>query len=384
MNKHLDQSELSKIIASQKEIDPKIAESFIQQLFKGAEKELISSKSIKIDGLGTFKIIKSGSSNRILFLGSTAKNSGLRTDAGLIGTNSLIDKPIEKLQQSSIAVDSDYNKNDILTAREEKRNTLPIILTEEEVNISEKIQIEDKAIQYTSDTQVSAVEKEALKEEKNVIADSAIVELTTAEKPEPRQESFPQEKEVSAAVEKSKKEKTTTVERPVRQRTSTATNSSHDPYRYISEREETSEEDDDLPAKRRSTTGRIVAEILIIFAIVSIGFLIYSNFISSREAKPSSDKFTELDNNDKTNYSCIILSDADVSVKYLAEAYYGNKAFWPYIYKANENIVNSSFVIPSGSIIKIPKLTVDIVSFNKGELNDRAKALEEEIMKEKG
>ncbi|MDU1904724.1 MAG: hypothetical protein E6772_08070 [Dysgonomonas sp.] len=379
MNKHLDQSELSKIIASQKEIDPIIAESFIQQLFKGVEKELISSKSIKVDRLGTFKIIKSGSSNRILFLGSTAKNSGLRTDAGLIGTNSLIDKPIEKYQQSSIA-DSDYSKNDILTAREEKdkKNTSPIILTEEEVNITENIQLEDKAGQSTSDTQVSTVEKGALKEEKDIIADSA----TIAEKPEPIQERFSQEKETSPAVKK--REKVTPVERTVRQRANNATNSDHDPYRYISEREETFEDDDDLPTKRRSTTGRIVAEILIIFAIVSIGFLIYSNFISSREAKPSSDKFTELDNNDKTNYSCIILSDADVSVKYLAEAYYGNKAFWPYIYKANENIVNSSFVIPSGSIIKIPKLTVDIVSFNKGELNDRAKALEEEIMKEKG
>lgn len=63
--------------------------------------------------------------------------------------------------------------------------------------------------------------------------------------------------------------------------------------------------------------------------------------------------------------------------------YYGNELFWPYIYKANENIVDHNYSIPAKSIIKIPKLTVDLVSFNNGELNKRAEALSKQIVNQR-
>ena len=70
MNKQTDQLELNRIIAQQTLLDESIVDAFISQLFIEIEKSIIVDSHIKVDGLGIFRVIKSGDSHRILYLGS--------------------------------------------------------------------------------------------------------------------------------------------------------------------------------------------------------------------------------------------------------------------------------------------------------------------------
>lgn len=70
MSKQTDQSELSHIIAQQTRLNQHIVDAFIGQLFNEIEKSLVVDSHIKIEGLGLFRVIKSGNSHRILYLGS--------------------------------------------------------------------------------------------------------------------------------------------------------------------------------------------------------------------------------------------------------------------------------------------------------------------------
>lgn len=72
MNKQTEQSELSRIIARQTLQDESVVDAFIGQLFTEIEKSIIVDSHIKVDGLGLFRVIKSGDSHRILYLGSNA------------------------------------------------------------------------------------------------------------------------------------------------------------------------------------------------------------------------------------------------------------------------------------------------------------------------
>lgn len=69
MSKLTDQNKLSEIVVDQTRTNPTIADAFIQQLFSEIEKELISNSFIKLEGLGLFRVIKSGDKKRILYLG---------------------------------------------------------------------------------------------------------------------------------------------------------------------------------------------------------------------------------------------------------------------------------------------------------------------------
>lgn len=70
MNKQTDQLELIQIVAKQTLLDESIVEAFIGQLFTEIEKSIIVDSHIKVDGFGLFRVIKSGDTHRILYLGS--------------------------------------------------------------------------------------------------------------------------------------------------------------------------------------------------------------------------------------------------------------------------------------------------------------------------
>jgi hypothetical protein len=42
---------------------------------------------------------------------------------------------------------------------------------------------------------------------------------------------------------------------------------------------------------------------------------------------------------------------------WIAKKYYGNKAYWPYIYAANKDHLTNPSMIPIGTPIRVPKLT---------------------------
>lgn len=112
MSKQTDQSELSQIIAQQTRLDLHIVDAFISQLFNEIEKSLVVDSHIKIDGLGLFRVIKSGNAHRILYLGSNAPInkiidlSHINNDETLINEKT-INSYLEHKTQSSLIDEKD-------------------------------------------------------------------------------------------------------------------------------------------------------------------------------------------------------------------------------------------------------------------------------------
>ncbi len=328
MNKHIDQSELGKIVAEQRGIDQKTANAFIQQLFKNIEKKLITDSSVKIDELGLFRIIKSGSTNRILFLGSTTNNNRENKTDGVSSlaisnrtTTASVDRPI--------------------TERSSRRNTNTSPSAETSVNITGR----------SAENSSSGIHSENRNSESNSIQEN---------------------------------EDNNRTNRPSYSGTEAQVRSMND-----------------INNQGFSTPQRNKMPIYIgvgLLMTLIIGTFIYNSVSPSSQQLNSSTtygdsnssaptrttRFAEVTNTDTENLSCIIIVDSSISLKDLAQLYYGNNLFWPYIYKANRNITDNSFVIPSNSIVKIPRITVDLVDYSTGILNGKVKALGDEILKEAG
>jgi hypothetical protein len=66
---------LADILSAQTKIERKVAIAFLNQLFKQIERGLMVSSAVKIDNLGIFRIIKSLSGDRLLFLGKFASDT---------------------------------------------------------------------------------------------------------------------------------------------------------------------------------------------------------------------------------------------------------------------------------------------------------------------
>ncbi|MEN9918566.1 MAG: hypothetical protein RL662_1002 [Bacteroidota bacterium] len=510
MNKHIDQADLSKIVAEQKGADQYIVNRFIQQLFNGIEKELLTNSSIKLDELGTFKIIKSGTSHRILFLGNSLRKSVASVaipsdripstttitpkeeivdptvpenitlpEASIEDIVVKVDAPVveENIQTKTISPPSEPNKTESEAEKiTEEKSILNTVASPEAMVVEEIIPIQETIVPpkveetVTTTTQEVVVEnsspapKPAVEEkpvaEKTVVSEKPEVEekrvekqpvaekTVASEKPVPAPKPAVEEKRVETqpvaektvtsekpapapkpAVEEKRVEKQPVAEKtvasekpapapkpaveekrvekqPVAEKTVASEKPAPAPKPAVEEKHvekssnnktagETLARQDrrdtdlqerwqeaELAHKKKSSTTKTVLEILIVLLVVALSYLVYENYIKQDEIVRGKDNYTELENNDKKTYSCIVIINSDTPLKEIAKMYYGKEEFWPYIYKGNENIVDPlTLKIQARSIVKIPKLTVDLVSFNKNELNKDAKALEIEIMK---
>lgn len=92
MSRHIDQLDLGKIVAQCTGQANDVVDAFMDQLFKEVEKGLVTDSSLKVEGLGFFRIIKSGSSNKILFMGD-------RITPKTIEQRLPIDKPSEYFEE---------------------------------------------------------------------------------------------------------------------------------------------------------------------------------------------------------------------------------------------------------------------------------------------
>lgn len=294
MSKQTDQSELSQIIALQTRLDQHIVDAFIGQLFNEIEKSLVVDSHIKVDGLGLFRVIKSGNSHRILYLGSNA--------------------PIDK------TIDLSHLNNE-----SKKEQTIEDHPKENEMQSS-------LAIEESSDH----TKPEMLNVEKELISDNEISESDAI---------------VIRNFHKSEKG-SNRIQSPV-------------------------------VNPRKSNLVKTCIITLIVLAVLGIGYIILSGYtIKHKEKLPQSITFKELDNTDTLTYSRIIIPESDVSLQYIAKIYYGDDVYWPYIYNANNNIVNNLLIIQAGSITKIPKISVDLVNLHNGKEASTARVLGDEIYKE--
>lgn len=337
MNKVIDQSELSRIIAGQTGTDHRIVEAFIREMFKDIETALAAGSIVEIEGLGAFRIINSGSSKRILFLGKS----------GRVGAES----------KTILTEGIDVNKK-----------------------VSNKIKEQagvEKSLRYAETNQKNYYDEEILNTEKT----DAKSEFGTIQQEKYGNEKMQSEKEPDILIRNSDLY---------------GNHSGYDSFfrsggRVLSKIKHFFAR---IRGNRVKINKTVLIAVLLVLAVVSglVCLAYYMNIDSSD--KQSREKyelttskkgsFREIDNNDNQHLSHVIVLNSDMSLKYLAEIFYGKELFWPYIYKANRNIVNKSLMIQANSIVKIPKITVDLVGYTRGDMDADAKNLGNEIMRELG
>lgn len=113
MNNETDKAKLSEVIAKETRLSQDIANAFLDELFSEIKNDLIEESVCKVEGLGLFRVIISGESKRILYLGSKE-----RIDRELDLSEAEIPRPAYSLEAtegeidgSNDTPDSDFDPN---------------------------------------------------------------------------------------------------------------------------------------------------------------------------------------------------------------------------------------------------------------------------------
>lgn len=332
MNREIDRSGLAKLVAEETGINSQTVDAFIKQLFVEVEDKMVDQSLVRLDNLGLFRTIKSGATKRILFLGATKKEeSTQKTTKPLISVNEKTDRPAINTEKIKIS--------DITASR---INTKPLNV----VNL---------VAEPVSDKQNNKVDEENSKDINKRIED--------------------------------KEDRENKKEEPVINNTAnkTAEDTFSGPVYQSAARNNVYHQQNDKQPKNNKL---LIYKIIIGIAAILILALAFFAFFVTPEKEPVSPagaslysdfKFEEVANDDIKNISRVIVVDKDVSLRQLAIMYYGDEKFWPYLFKINENIISDGYMIPAQSIVKIPRITVDLVELNTGQLNDKLNSLAEEI-----
>lgn len=338
MNKEIDRSELVRIVAEEIKVNPDTVDIFVDQLFKEVEKKMIDQSLVRLENLGIFRIIKSGKANRILFLGTTQKGEIKRK------TNTSENKSVHK--------DTPETKNE---------ETVPPVNS-----------IEERPLHILESD-----------DNKNAIAEEEIIVKPVVNK-RIREERVPDENISSVKDEVRKVEnRVDNRQRNVAAPYTPPSSVNNRGYRANNRYEIQNSRNVNSIFRKYKVWFGIGAALVIVVALLAMFVMPEKKktAIANTEVQQVGIdyRFKELKNTDTQNISCIVVTEYNISLQQLSILYYGNEKFWPYLYKANENIVVDNYTIPSQSIIKIPKITVDLVELNTGKLNDKLSSLANDI-----
>lgn len=303
MSKRIDQVELGKTIAQLTGQPDNIVDAYVEQLFKEIEKRLVTNSSLTVEGLGFFRIIKSGDSNKVLFMGDR-----------------ITPKTFVKTTTSNRTSENKKVYNEISEAK-------PFQSANSEVNS---------------------------------ISDETVAERIEYDKP-------------SDTIN----EREETTEKPV-------ANNNAQPQSKPNKTKGQSYAEYSARHAKENRKSNLIKTTVIGTIIIVICLILYFFLFSSAKAQNKNDAlattgFLELNNPDSLLYNCVIMPKSDVTLQFLAEKFYGEEDFWPYIYHENKSNVNNVYIIKAGSTIKIPRIIVDITDVYNGNLKVKTEKMAEQI-----
>lgn len=136
--------------------------------------------------------------------------------------------------------------------------------------------------------------------------------------------------------------------------------------------------------KKRSYKNIII---LIIVALILGGVYYYTNiYMHDPEAvvsqQPSLPKYTLLENKDSTCIAAVIYN-TNMNINDISKTFYKSHVFWPYIFIANQKepaIIRNPLDIPKGVIIKIPKISDELLNLNNAKSLQRVQSIADSIL----
>lgn len=103
--------------------------------------------------------------------------------------------------------------------------------------------------------------------------------------------------------------------------------------------------------------------LVLVFIILGAGYI----YVKHYEEDPSTVTITDenlpdyviLENKDSLKYMTVVMYNHNININAVANTFYGNDAFWPYIFVANEDnpaVKANPLEIPKNTILKLPHL----------------------------
>ncbi|SHF17767.1 LysM peptidoglycan-binding domain-containing protein [Dysgonomonas macrotermitis] len=93
-----------------------------------------------------------------------------------------------------------------------------------------------------------------------------------------------------------------------------------------------------------------------------------------------SPQYTLVENSDSANYEASVIYNENIGINDVAETFYQNSAFWPYIYLENKDQITNPLNIPKGIVLKIPRLSAKSINIKDDKSINRAKQLADSIL----
>lgn len=115
--------------------------------------------------------------------------------------------------------------------------------------------------------------------------------------------------------------------------------------------------------RRKSVTKKNLFIVFLVFVILAAGY-VYIKKLENEEKKftPVNTVQTDyeiLENNDSINYIAVVIYNQNININTVANDFYGDNNFWPYIFQANEQnsaVKRNPLDIPKGTILKLPRI----------------------------
>lgn len=343
-------SDLINKIVAQTNLPSNIVEAFVKQLFVEMEKELILSSHLKVDGLGVFRLMKSGTLRKVLFLSkfkseapAVAKDNRIEIEKVDLGTKR---KP-ENIKENIISSESTISNED----KEKILKTEPL---PEDIStsindikpIEEDIIVKPKVQDVHISTEEEKKEAEYIPDNNPAYLDGLVQENDDA---------FREYEE-----------------RPI---VGTQFDDSFfDEYQDY--------EDDEKKLSKRKT-WLVIGSVVAIVAIVLFFALLPDKIKDPLPPKANINvpTYIELDNPDSLKYKAVIIAENNVDFATLSRDYYESELFWPYIYKANKVDIAAPLEIEAGTTIYIPVVAKKLLDPNSAESIDSVRNLVNEMIK---
>ncbi len=94
-------------------------------------------------------------------------------------------------------------------------------------------------------------------------------------------------------------------------------------------------------------------------------------------------EYTLLENKDSVKYAAIVMYTNNVNINTLANTFYKNNIFWPYIFIENqdvEGVKSNPLDIPKGVVLRIPRISDNMLDPANPAAVDKAKHLADSIL----
>lgn len=376
MNEHKSRADLIKIVSEKSLQDESIVELFVDQFFFELNQSIKDNSSVTVEGLGTLRIIRSN-----IQVSKDLARSGRfdqkKTEFPSTKKSSLIDKDILENKVSPKLTND--NLGDINNTKKDS-NSIGFKISEIHDSTTNISTTTSDTLDKRNDSDKASLRKKRIspyaRDIKNVgssnTENTKQLHVSTTNK---IAEDKVKEENITRAPDKSKLE---TI------------------FNNIENKDEEFDDqiisDNNISQRKhkKSLSSIIIAVIIGILSFSILAFIVYLILFDTppKEKYPyyevkidTTHIYKELQVYDSTKYSFVVMPNVDIPIENVAEYYYGDKAFWPYIYYANNDFIYENFIFLAGSIIKIPKLKIDLVEYRKGTIQENAEKLGETIKK---